>query len=355
MHIRFIAIALLLFFKSAILFSQTCDTTSICTCVDDDLNPAGIMIGHEHPKGVWKLSYRYMNMMMDGNQSELHAVDDNTIFNNYIMSPKTMQMDMHMLMAMYGITDRLSIMTMFNYNVLSMQMKMFPVATMNMPGMNMSSNMNTTMTSKTNGIGDIQLYAVYELLNKKSNYLFLSGGINLPAGSIYAKGKSDDMMYPSMRLPYMMQLGSGTIDFLPGITYLLKYNEFSFGTQVTSVLRPFNNTLNYHLGNQLTANFWAAYKWLNWISTSVRIEDTYTSLINGNDAQLVMANEPSANPANYGGQLVNAHGGLNFYFNRGFLSNSKLSVEYGIPVYQFVNGIQLGTKSTINASWMFSF
>jgi len=355
MSIRFLAIAVLLFSKSSILFSQICDTTLLCSCIDDDLNPAGIMLGHEHPQGTWKLSYRYMSMNMSGNLSGINTVDDDTIFNNYMMSPKNMRMDMHMLMAMYGVTDKFSIMAMFNYNILSMQMNMFPTTSMNMPGMNMGSGNNTTMASKTNGIGDIQLYATYVLLKRNINFLFLSGGISVPAGSIYAKGKNDDMIYPSMRLPYMMQLGSGTVDFLPGVTYLLRYEDFSFGTQVTSILRPFNNSLGYHLENKLSLNWWAAYKWLPWISTSARVEDNYTSSISGNDAQLVMTNEPSANPFNYGGQLVNGYAGINIYFNKSFLINSKLSAEYGIPVYQFVNGIQLGTKSTFNVSWTFSF
>jgi len=226
---------------------------------------------------------------------------------------------------------------------------------MNMPGMQMDSNQNTAMTSKTNGIGDIQLYAVYEALQKNNHSLFLSGGVSIPSGSIYVKGKSDDMMYPSQRLPYIMQLGSGTIDFLPGITYLFRYNDFSLGTQAISVIRPFNNSLGYHLENKLTLNWWAAYKWLPWISTSARVEDNYTSPITGNDSQLVMANEPSANPANYGEQLVNGYAGVNIYFNRSFLSNSKLAAEYGIPLYQCVNGIQMATRSILNISWVLSF
>lgn len=338
-------------FKTVLLSSQTdSDSMLVCNCAVEDLNPGGIMLGHEHPKGVWKISYRYMNMMMDGVLSGTKKVDDNFVFNKYIMSPQNMRMDMHMVMAMYGITDRLSLMVMFNYNSISMKMNMLPGST-HVHGSGTSASNSHEMSSQTSGLGDTKLYAVYSLLNSTVHYLLLSGGLNLPSGNIQMKGDSHDPMYPSQRLPYMMQMGSGTADFMPGITYLFKEEKVSFSTQVTSVLRPFYNLLNYGLGNEYALNIWGAYKWVPWVSSSIRIEGTSQGAIVGSDKSLFSGMEPSASALNYGGENVSAYLGLNFYF----LKKNKLSIEYGMPLYQNVNGVQMKQASTIYAGWLISF
>ena len=342
-------LAIVFLLKGLLLSSQTCDSMIECNCAVKDLSPAGIMLGHEHPKGVWKVSYRYMNMMMNGNVSGIEKVDDNFIFNNYIMSPESMRMDMHMVMAMYGITNRLSLMAMFNYNVSSMKMNMLP-GLGHVHGGNASAHNSKEMRSQTSGLGDTKLYAVYSLLNSTVHYLLLSGGLNLPSGNIQMKGDSPDPMYPSQRLPYMMQMGSGTVDFMPGITYLVKEEKVSFSTQITSVLRPFYNSLNYGLGNEYALNIWGAYKLFPWVSSSVRIEGISLGAIVGSDKSLFSGMEPSASALNYGGENVSAYLGLNFYF----LKKNKLSIEYGMPLYQNVNGVQMKQTSTIYAGWLIS-
>ena len=347
---------LLFLFKSAITSAQTCDSMALCDCASKDLSPAAVMIGHEHSKGIWKISYRYMSMMEKNSLSGTAKVDDNTIFNNYLMSPQNMRMDMHMIMAMYGFTNKFSVMAMFNYNVVSMNMAMLPGSTMQMDGatMVMTTN-NNSMSTHSSGLGDTKLYAVYTLINHNDHHVFLSEGLNIPTGSIQMKGKSGDIVYPDQRLPYMMQLGSGSWDFMPGLTYLLKKNKLSASAQLTSVIRPFTNSLNYHLGNEFTFNVWAAYKWFPWMSTSIRLEGNSVGKISGYDASLWAGWEPSANPLCYGGQTISSFIGLNFYSTKGCLRNNKLFVEYGMPVYQNLNGTQLALTSTLYAGWLISF
>lgn len=339
-----------LLFNGVQLLSQTCDSVDVCNCAVEDLSPAGIMLGHEHPKGVWKVSYRYMNMMMGGILSGTTKVDDNFVFNKYIMSPQNMRMDMHMVMGMYGITDRLSVMTMFNYNSISMKMNMLPGST-HVHGSGTHASNSNEMSAKTSGLGDTKLYAVYSVLKSNVHYLLLSGGINLPTGTIQMKGSSDDLMYPSQRLPYMMQMGSGTVDLMPGLTYLMKQNKVSFSAQITSVLRPFYNSLDYGLGNEYALNIWGSYKFFPWVSSSLRVEGTSLGTITGKDAMLFEGMEPSANALNYGGENVTSYLGLNFYF----LEKNKLSLEYGMPLYQNANGVQMKQKSTLYAGWLISF
>ena len=196
-------------------------------------------------------------------------------------------------------------------------MTALPGATMMMDGVPMvMSDYSANMTTTSSGLGDTKLYAVYALVNKNVHHVLISEGFNIPTGSIKVNGKANDMMYPHTRMPYMMQLGSGSFDFMPGITYLLKQGKFSASVQVTSVLRPFNNSLNYHLGNELNGTAWAAYKWFPWMSTSLRTEENMVGKISGKDIVLTENMEPAAFARNYGGQYTTAFAGINFYINK---------------------------------------
>lgn len=348
---------LVLFFNSALASAQTCDTLGMSGCVATDLSPVGTMLSHQHPKGGWKVSYRYMNMLMNNTMHGTETVDDDFVFENYLMSPQTMRMDMHMAMAMYGFSDRFSLMLMLNYNSLSMEMTMSNTS-QHQHGSNSISVIPDSlheMSSSTSGLGDSKLYMVYSLLNNMTHYMFFSLGVSIPTGSIKKEGGIDDPMYPSKRFPYMMQMGSGSLDFMPGISYLAMLNNASLSAQIKTVVRPNNNSLGYRLGDEFTFNIWGAYQWFPWLSNSIRMEGASSKPITGIDLMLVSNLEPGVRTMNYGGKIIKSFVGLNFYVNRGFLDNSRISVEYGIPLYENVNGIQLSQSATLYLGWQVSF
>lgn len=296
------------------------------------------------------ISYRYMSMGMYGLLSGTEAKDKSDLFVNYLMTPRRMQMDMHMLMGMYGITNRLTAMLMLNYNVNSMQMDMLSAS-----GHNHGSSGHINHTMKTSGLGDIKIHFLYGLIKKPEHQLLLSIGASLPSGNIQVKGKSDDMMYPGKRYPYSMQLGSGTYDILPCVSYIFQRNKITFSLQGSGIIRTHYNTVGYNLGNEASANLWLAYQWLNFLSSSVRLEGNAASEISGYDPTLYYYNELSANPHNYGGKRLNGFIGSVFHFRKGFLKNNRLGIEYGIPLYQSLNGVQIQLRQTLYAAWSITF
>src|SRR6185437_10714436 len=106
-----------------------------------------------HDKGKFAIAYSFMDMAMQGNQSGTKQVSDATVFNTYMMATNRMNMQMHMLMPMYGITERLTVMAMLSYNINTMSMHMMPVQSMSMPGMTMTdyNSMPTRMNSSVLG------------------------------------------------------------------------------------------------------------------------------------------------------------------------------------------------------------
>ena len=336
----YIMLFLILVLIKALPAQQSAGDTAVCQiydlCCSNDPTPSGVMISHVHQKNEWMLSYRFMRMNMDGILNGSNAMSDNEVFNSYTAVPKTMQMNMHMLMVMYGLTNKITLMGMFNYN--SNYMKM---------SMKMGNSMhNHTMNSS--GVGDAKITALYSLVKKSNSQFLLSLGLSIPTGNINLKGKSNSMMYPNERYPYNMQLGSGTFDVLPCVSYLTQKNKWFFSSQLFSTIRIVNNSIGYRYGNDVTLNSWVAWQWLPIISSSLRLEAFASQKINGKDASLNQSMEISANPSNYGGERLFCYLGSGFQPRKGVFKNTKLSFEYGIPLYQHVNGLQMKQTHNLN-------
>jgi hypothetical protein len=235
--------------------------------------PIGVMGDHMHKKGEWMLSYRYMHMDMDGNRIGTDDVSPDTIVTtvpNRFAPPATlrvvplwMTMDMHMLGAMYAPTD---------------------------------------------------------------NHVHLNLGLSLPTGSVTERGTILTPMggTPTVRLPYAMQLGTGTFDLLPGLTYTGRSSNLSWGTQFRSEIRLENeNDEGYAWGDLYGATGWVAYEWASWISTSFRLDAWTQDSISGIDPAIAGPVQ-TANPAFYGGEQVFAYFGANFAGQTGALRGHRL-------------------------------
>ena len=325
-----------MFYAKSVPDSLSCQDDCFCTT---DMTPAGVMISHTHIKGEWMLSYRHMNTNMQNDYAGVLF----GVWNGYGMDPLNMRMDMHMLMVMHGLTNKLTLMAMFSYNINVMHMFIWP-----------GSIHTHAMKMQSAGFGDVKLNVLYKLLKKKKHQVFFAVGLNLPTGNINIKG-SGDGMYPDHRLPYEMQLGSGTFDAMPGINYLYKGMKLSVGSQMSSVIRAGYNNIGYRFGNEFTFNKWLAYAWDNHFSSSVRLESYVTGSVIRNDPDLYLFTEPSSNPNNYGGKKITAFAGTNFYFRKGKMNGSRIGLEYGIPLYQNLNGIQMTTHSSIFISSSINF
>lgn len=320
--------------------SSSCDSYK-CSC-DNDPTPAGVMISHVHLKKEWMVSYRYMGMRMQGLNNGEQTDNEGNALQNYSASPDFMQMNMHMIMAMYGVADRLTLMGMLNYSTAYMKMTM-------QGGARHHHGMNSS------GLGDTKLYALYALFKNKTTQMLVSGGISLPSGSITKRGDTGSMMYPGQRLPYSMQNGSGTYDLLPGLNLLHQHNTMYYCVQASSIIRTTTNTLDYKLGNEFNLNAWYAWQWAPSISNSVRLEGNLAGRLHGNDSSLDPYSELSANTANYGGKRILVHFGISVQTKNGCLKRSRFSLEYGMPVYQDLNGLQSTLKNSLYFTWAQKF
>jgi hypothetical protein len=111
---------------------------------------------------------------------------------------------MHMLGIMYGVSDDFTLGVMIPWMETSMAIK---------------AQNGTDFRTRTDGIGDIKINGMLKLWEENQNTLFLNLGVSLPTGAINESATTPVSGGNRAQLPYPMQLGSGTVDFMPGLTY----------------------------------------------------------------------------------------------------------------------------------------
>ena len=319
----------------------------------DGIAPAGIMNDHVHKKGEWMISYSYMNTYMAGNQQSTSKISEDQVFQNYFGSPTAMTMQMHMLMGMYGITDRLTAMATVAYQYTYMAMDMNPTMQMHMADGGPMPMAN--MTTNTSGIGDTKLYAFYKASESKLGAIVIGCGLSIPTGSI--EQKSQTINGDTAKTAYCMQNGSGSFGILPSVTYKGQVRNCSWGISEYATIYTGANADGYQLGNQYTLTGYTGYKFGKYISLSVRASITNTGSIKGYDPAIAVyaQNDPTANTANAGGTIANIYGGANIYLPSGLFRGLRLTIEYGAPFYQNLNGTQMTTVNSLTASLAYQF
>ncbi|MEL6365525.1 MAG: transporter [Pseudomonadota bacterium] len=327
-----------------------------------DHAPIGVMGDHRHKKGEFMLSYRFMRMRMGESLIGTDAVPAATIattvpnrFANPPMSPPTlrvvptdMAMDMHMVGAMWAPTDRVTLMAMGTVLANTMDHVTFQGPAGATP--------LGQFTTETSGFGDTKIAALIGLFDGRVHSAHLNAGFSVPTGSIT---EEDDVLTPmgtrpTIRTPYPMQLGSGTWDLEPGITYLGEQGPVAWGAQYRATLRTGENDEGYALGDIHQTTAWASYGLSPSSSVSARVAARTQGRIDGIDPQIT-APVQTANPDFQGGERIELGAGLNLMAQSGPLSGHRVSVEALLPVYQDLNGPQMRTDWTLTVGWQKAF
>ena len=329
-----------------------------------DHAPIGVMADHRHKKGEWMVSYRFMHMDMSGNRDGTDSISPDEIvttvanpFANPPMMPPTlrvvptdMPMQMHMVGGMYGLTDRITLMAMGMY------------VSKEMDHITYQGPMGTArlgeFTTETAGIGDTTVGAIFGLDDGSYEHRQINIGLalSLPTGSIE---ETDQILTPmgttpSPRLPYPMQLGSGSFDLKPSFTARSRTGKWSYGAQASAVIRLDENDEGYTLGDVAEATGWLAFEPEPWVSISGRLKAKSVGQIDGNDA-LIRAPVQTADPANHGGETLEALFGVNLAGQTGWQKGHRIAAEVGLPVHRDLNGPQMETDLTFTLGWQKAF
>ena len=300
--------------------------------------PAGISGDHLHPKGGLMITAKHMYMRMDGNRQGNDKISDDLIYESFMVAPQQMNMHMSMLGIMYAPSDQVTLIAMQDLVWKDMDL----TARMTMGnGMPMFNDFKTSSSV----LGDMKLSVLIGLLSKPKASLHLNTGLNIPIGEI--QNRDATPMMADAKLPYAMQLGTGTLDFRFGATFRSDSGHWSYGVQQLNTIRTGENSEGYRFGNTYELNTWLAFRFTNTFNATIRVSASAQGSINGSDNELNPMMVTTADTSNYGGELIRGALGANILLFRNALI---LGVEMITPIYRNYNGIQMDERWGVNSS-----
>ncbi len=323
--------------------------------------PAGVMYGHMLDKaGDFMVGYRFMygrqaGDMLNGTQS----VSDQSIVSqgcsdelNCRFTPTFMNMKMHMLDIMYAPTNWLNVMLMPKFVDMEMDIRKLDGSPPAPPNVHEHTGI---AGHTTGGVGDTTLSTLIKLYNEPGHRLHLGLGVSAPTGNVGLEFRRLFQIDGGL-VHFGMQLGSGTWDFLPNLTYAGDHNRWSWGAQLSGTKRlEDENKSGYRLGDTFQATSWGGYRLTPWLSTSVRGIYTVQGAIQGDFNAFNGRAGPMDFPANHGGQFWDVGFGINATVPKGKYAGNNLSFEWIQPVKDDVNGFRLERKAALAATWSYHF
>lgn len=304
--------------------------------------PISVMGDHLHEQGEWMFSYRYMRMDMQDSRIGSQQVTARDIVGTadnpgqFMVAPEAMPMDMHMVGAMYGLNDRVTLVGMLMF--ISQEMSHLTRA-------------GDRFVTESSGLGDSKLGALVGLYKSANHSLHTGLMLNVPTGSI--DERDDTPVMQDAFLPYPMQLGSGTYDFNPSIVYSGQGapRTWSWGAKLAAVIRNGTNDESYTLGDRWSTTAWVARDLNHNLSLSLGLNYQDWDQIDGANPALNPMMIQTADPRLQGGDRLDLSIGANYIFDNGH----RLAIEYAEPISQTLNGPQLQSDSIFTVGWQKAF
>ena len=242
--------------------AASCSTTPPCSCTWRIITSAHLEVSPLTILNTRTPAPVVMNMTMPSGMMMPMTM------NFYRIVPTSMDVQSHMFHAMYGVTDWLNVMAMGSFVQKSMTM-----TTYNPMGTAVVGSSSAT----TSGVGDTMVSALWRLYQDPIHHFHLNLGLSLPSGSTT---ENISMLSPmgtfmTMRGNYGMQLGTGTVDLLPGATYTGHLSQWSWGAAYRGRLALDNNSEGYHYGYQHELTGWGGYTWIPGVTTTARVVGSF--------------------------------------------------------------------------------
>ncbi|MEK9629143.1 MAG: transporter [Nitrospinota bacterium] len=267
--------------------------------------------------------------------------------------PKSMSMAMTMVGGAYSFSDDFAVMAMASYIRNEMDMSIF-------------RNVGSDFTMTSDGIGDFTVlgkYRVYKDDNlvptKQVSVLF---GLSLPSGAIDRHFTKNTVAGQNGTiLPFKMQLGSGTVDPIIGVTYQGSRDPWWWGVNTQLEAHVYENEQGYRRGHELRYDFYVMrqvhdkvvlHTQLNGWYEGTYNREPYNGRVLGNGHQNGDRTNnnflsPLFDPQNYGGHKLAVSVGAQFQP----IPLHIIELTGTIPIHQDLNGPQLQDAYMLRLSY----
>lgn len=298
----------------------------------DALPPIGVSEAVVPPSGGLLLHYGIARAKMADNFNGATRLSTAGVLEDFQIAPLTNTTRTHLFGAMYAVNERITLAAAGVYSRSSM---------------NHVTGANEEFTIQAAGFGDLSLAAIIALRRFGPVRALLRAGVSLPTGSIT---NTDEMPSsgPSAQLPYVMQSGSGTLDFAPGLAVLGTAGRFSLGAQTGARLPLGDNERGWRRGAAFHGTAWVALGVTVFFEVSGRVLVKRWGEIQGFDAAFTDPHlVPTVRPELQAGFQVE----LPIGFAVSLPAGNRLAMEWSRTVVRDLSGPQLGANSMISIGW----
>lgn len=285
-------------------------------------------------QGEWALSYRYALVHYDDMRNGTHRVSNDELLQVYDETPRERDLQVHLFGVSYAPHRRVT---------LALQLPVVNQETKLVGG-----DPRRRFDTHTVGLGDLELRALVPFMRNGNQSLQIEMGLTAPTGSISERGQNADG--DKQRLSFPQQLGSGTVDLLPGMVYRGRWESLSWGLLARGKFRVYQNTKHYRLGNEYLLSSWLAQSWTDWMSTSLRLSWSRRDSVHPEDDTKV---NPEDDPKRQAGEYLDLGPGVNFRVP--FLGGPRFGVEMTFPFFQTLKGPQIERDWQVTAGWQWVF
>ncbi|NNC99888.1 MAG: hypothetical protein HKN85_06885 [Gammaproteobacteria bacterium] len=290
---------------------------------ENDLSARGGEIEDLTVASRLSLWYRYKVVQFEGYRDGKDNLTNEQVLRHFPVLPTVIDQEAHVIGLNYRHSNRLDF-------------------TMSIPHIKQSTEhirrVGSPFTLRSDDWGDLSLSANYAVFKYGADAVVFSFGITAPTGTIDAKG--DTPRGKDTQLPYAMQIGSGTWDVHPGITYMTARGAWRLGSTLDGVFRLGTNDRDYSLGNQLAITLWAERPVAERIKFATHIRAESWGDIDGQDSAVNPNIAPVADPNLYGGKQAELKGSLRYQWKEDVYENCFVEVGGAIPVWQDLTGPQ---------------
>ena len=258
------------------------------------------------------------------------------MFNQLRLVPQEMTTTKYMFGAMTRLSGGSHVMLMVPYVEKEMKLR-----TYNGGGVHIGN-----FTTNTSGIGDAAISLAKPLSNANAGNWVMGAKLSIPTGSIKEKDQvyAPTGMWMQARLPYAMQIGTGTLDITPSLQGEFGAGDWKVLTGFSFTTRLGRNSEGYTHGDEVNLSLGVA-RTFDDIKTGLRLDLKSAGRISGKD-ELISAPVQSAQTGFYGGQRAS------------LTAEVKIGRTFGafvtIPVHEDLNGPQMSLDNMIGISAKFS-
>lgn len=290
------------------------------------------------PSEHWMVQVDYAHSFKSGLKDGTKTIAASDLFNKgFPVAPQSMSLSITNLSLMYRLHPRVNLMVSVPY--------------IRKNGLLVHKN-GSKFGIGAKGFGDVKMLGRYVAYAAPTQQFFIQFGVSLPTGAINKKGTTP---FGHITLPYMLQLGTGTVDPMFGLEYVLRFKDMSWTIGGEAALHLYKNSHKYHFGNmagiytELAKDF--TPNWKSFIQ--VRLQSQGKAV--GSDPNILTALGPPTDPKMLGGQLGEAGIGLAYMETEGWLKHQNFRVEFGLPYYQQTNGPGFKAKWYLKLNWSLKF